>query len=237
VSRDELHAATLYQSAGEELIVASAANADLRQKVIAILSDRMDWGRIGEIEQSLESPESAADLAHATLPTDSFFLLAQFRRRYPEQAAEFGPAGRELDDLVKKNPADTGPERIATDFGVPHPTFADSDALALLIREPFPVSGGFTNRLFGESWESGNLYWARLADEKGYSPAMLNLLVPELTGRMIANISATSIDDWPALMRAMAETGGEFRRGELKARPADLIAGGINTTDREELAR
>ncbi|HXP63710.1 MAG TPA: hypothetical protein VN829_24605, partial [Dongiaceae bacterium] len=70
VSRDELHAATLYQSAGEELIVASAANADLRQKVIAILSDRMDWGRIGEIEQSLESPESAADLAHATLPTD-----------------------------------------------------------------------------------------------------------------------------------------------------------------------
>jgi len=66
---------------------------------------------------------------------------------------------------------------------------------------------------------------------------MLNLLVPDLTGQMIANISATSIDDWPALMRAMRETGEQFRRGELKVRPADLIAGGMDTTNREEVAR
>ena len=77
----------------------------------------------------------------------------------------------------------------------------------------FPASGAFDGRLFGESWESSNLYWARLADEMGYSPAMLNVLVPNLTRRMVANIFATNIDDWPALLRAMEKTGDEFRQG------------------------
>jgi hypothetical protein len=44
---------------------------------------------------------------------------------------------------------------------------------------------------------------------------MLNILVPELTRRMVANISATSIDDWPALLRAMQQTGEEFRQGKI----------------------
>src|SRR5208283_3904975 len=161
-------------------------------------------------------------------PSDLFYLTAEFRRKYSELAPTVGQANQKLDELVHKNPADTSPERLARDFGVPHPTLADSNSLELLTGEPFPVSGGYTNRLFGESWESGNLYWARLADEKGYSPAMLNLLVPDLTGHMVANISATSIDDWPALTRAMRETGEQFRHGELKARPADLVAGGLN---------
>ncbi len=44
---------------------------------------------------------------------------------------------------------------------------------------------------------------------------MLNVLIPELTRQMIANISATSIDDWPALLRAMDETGEQFRQGRI----------------------
>ena len=44
---------------------------------------------------------------------------------------------------------------------------------------------------------------------------MLNVLIPELTRQMIANISATSIDDWPALLRAMDETGEQFRQGKI----------------------
>jgi hypothetical protein len=91
--------------------------------------------------------------------------------------------------------------------------------------------------LFGESWESSNLYWARLADEKGYSPAALNILIPELTGQMVANISATSIDDWPALQRAMQETGEQFRQGKIKARTADLVAGNKNMANGEDATR
>jgi len=237
VSHDEMHAADLYQRAGEELVTASASNADLQQKVIGIFSQRLSWGRLDNFEDALKNPESAADLAQQMPPSDLFYLTAQFRRKYPDQAAAIGQVNQELDALIRKDPADTSPVRIATDFGVPHPTLADTNSLALLAGEPFPVSGGYTNRLFGESWESSNLYWARLADEKGYAPAMLNVLVPELTGQMIANISATSIDDWPALMRAMRETGDEFMQGKMKARTASLVAGNRNMSEGEDITQ
>ncbi len=237
VSRDEMHAAGQYQRAGEELITASANDADLHQRVTGILSQRLSWRRMDEVENALKNPEDASDLARRMLPSDLFYITAEFRRKYPDQAPTVGQANHELNELVHKNPAETNPERLAKDFGVPHPTLADSNSLELLSGEPFPVSGGYTNRLFGESWESGNLYWARLADEKGYSPAMLNILIPELTGQMIQNISATSIDDWPALLRAMRETGEQFRQGKLKGRPADLIAGNENESNGKDATR
>ena len=215
VSRDELHAVDLYQRAGEELIKDSADHPDLRGKVLSIYSERMGWGQVDEMEKSLAHADGAAAVAAQLLPVDTFYLAAEFRRQYPDQVAQWGPANRELDVLARKNPADTSPQRIAKDFGVPHLTMAATDACALLAPEPFPVSGGVASRLFGESWESGNLYWARLADEKGYSPASLNVLIPELTRQMVANISATSIDDWPALVRAMDQTGEQFRQDKI----------------------
>ena len=237
VSQNELHAVTLYQRAGEELMTASVSNAGLRKKVIGVFSQRLSWGRLDEVEDAVNNAETASDLAHRMPPADLFYLTAEFRREYPDEAAGVGPTNQELDSLAKKSSGDTSPERIAQDFGVPHPTLAETNSLALLTGEPFPVSGGYTNRLFGESWESSNLYWARLADEKGFDPPMLNILVPELTGQMIANISATSIDDWPALMRAMRETGEQFLQGKFKARTAALVAGNTNMTDGEDVAR
>ena len=68
--------------------------------------------------------------------------------------------------------------------------------------------------------ESTNLYWARLADELGYSPVMLNRLVPELTRRMTAKIFATDLEDWPAMLRAMRETGEDLRQGKIAPLPA-----------------
>jgi hypothetical protein len=51
------------------------------------------------------------------------------------------------------------------------------------------------------------------------SPESLNLLVPALTRRMVENIFATHLDDWPALLRALRETGMEFREGKLEFLP------------------
>jgi len=79
--------------------------------------------------------------------------------------------------------------------------------------------GSYSSRLFGESWESGNLYWARLADEMGYAPVALNSLVPELTRSTIANIFATDLEDWQAVLRAMQETGEEFRHNKVASLP------------------
>ncbi|MGA2206844.1 MAG: hypothetical protein ABSG10_08935, partial [Terracidiphilus sp.] len=215
VSSDELHAVDLYQRAGEELLRASVDHADLREKVTAIFSDRLGWGQVEEMDHALENEETASALVAQMLPTDTFYLAAEFRRRYPEQTAQWGPANSGLDELARRNPSDTSPQRLARDFGVPHPALAATNACSLLSAEPFPVSGGAASRLFGESWESGNLYWARLADEKGYAPAALNVLIPALTRQMVANISAASIDDWPALLRAMDQTGEEFLQGKF----------------------
>jgi hypothetical protein len=68
-----------------------------------------------------------------------------------------------------------------------------------------------------ESWDSNNLYWARLADEMGYEPSSLNRLVPALTRRMVEKLFATDLEDWPAVLRAERETAEEFRAGKMAA--------------------
>jgi hypothetical protein len=83
--------------------------------------------------------------------------------------------------------------------------------------KPFPAATGFSSRLMAESWDSTNLYWARLADEMNYSPATLNRIVPELTRRLIERIFATDNEDLEAVLRAMRETGEEFRNGKIAA--------------------
>jgi hypothetical protein len=111
---------------------------------------------------------------------------------------------------------------MSRDFGVPHPILAQSYRRELLNTKPFPAYQGYSSRLLAESWDSSNLYWARLADEMGYSPAMLNRLVPELTRRMVEKIFATEFEDWPAILRALHETGAEFRQGKFA--PVEMTA-------------
>jgi hypothetical protein len=220
ITPSELHAAALYQRAGDELLVAASGNPDLHAKVVSILADRVSPERLARIESALNQPQPSAALAADSLPSVTFYLAATYRRQFPGQAAQWGPAGKELDDLIRTDPDDTTPARLARDFGVPHPEMAQSDACDLIDTGLFPVSGGYTSRLFGESWQSTNLYWARLADEMGYSPVALNVLVPQLTRAMIVNIFATNIDDWPALYRAMEQTGEEFKQGRIAVEAA-----------------
>jgi hypothetical protein len=37
---------------------------------------------------------------------------------------------------------------------------------------------------------------------------------------MISNIYATDLDDWPAVLRALRQTGDEFRQGKIAVIPA-----------------
>jgi hypothetical protein len=175
----------------------------------------MSPARLEQVAQSLQQPQSATALIPQMLPADTFFLAAGFRSKFPGDTSPWGNAGHELEALVERDPSHTSLERLAKDFGVPHLQMAQSNTSTLLNMGIFPASGAFDGRLFGESWESTNLYWERLADEMGYSPAMLNVLVPDLTRQMVANVFATNVDDWPALLRAMERTGDEFRQGRI----------------------
>ncbi|HEX4036677.1 MAG TPA: hypothetical protein VHX37_01350 [Acidobacteriaceae bacterium] len=223
VTQQEMHATALYQRAGEELITAAAGNADLRAHVLEILTTAMAPQRLETVRAALLHANQLSDALGTITPAEKFILAAQFRIRYPAQAAASGPASTELDALVRLDPADASVERISQDFGSPHPTLEQTNACSILDMKPLPAFAGAPNRLIGESWESTNLYWARIADEMGYSPTMLNILVPELSRQMVARIFATDLEDWPALLRAMRQTGDAFRQGQIKIAAADAL--------------
>lgn len=210
----ELHAIALYQKAGEELLTASAKDDALRAKVLTLLSGRLLPRRLSQLEQELRTSPADGMLSRM-MPADTFYLAAEFREKYPDDPVVWGSASQELQELCRQHPEQVNWKRLSNDFGTPHPQMAQNYGLELLNVAPMPPFAGYSSRFLAETWDSPNLYWARLADEAGYSPVMLNHLVPELTRRMIERIFATDFEDWPALLRAMHETGTEFREGKL----------------------
>lgn len=214
VSKNELHAVALYQRAGEELLRSAETNSDLRHEAVSILSQRMQVREASWVDQELASGHSS-DAVVLLTPADTFFLASEFRRQHPDDENSLGPAGRELAKLAQEDAADVAWTRISRDFGVPHPILEQTEEPELLNLKPFPAFAGYSSRLMAESWDSNNLYWARLADEMGLPPAILNRIIPELTRQMVAKIFATDFEDRPALLRAMRETGKEFREGKI----------------------
>jgi hypothetical protein len=230
VTPAEMHAAGLYQRAGEELLLRSVEHPDVRQHVLEILSEVLSSKDLGMAEGEMADQAQAAGLLRKVLPAQKFFLEVQYRKLYPADAGAAGAASQELNDLAVKDGEATDPQRIARDFGVPHPTLEQSEACSLVSMRPVAAFGGNPYHLLGESWQSSSLYWARLADEMGYPPVALNLLAPELTRHMVARLFATDLEDWPALTRAMEETGEAFRQGHIRV-------AGITTSGPMETAK
>ena len=98
---------------------------------------------------------------------------------------------------------------------MPHPALAQTYARELLNVKPFPTFLGYSSRLLAESWDSNNLYWARLADEMGYSPVMLNRLVPELTHRMVEQILPHTSKIGPRCSARCGKPERSFARARL----------------------
>ena len=71
-----------------------------------------------------------------------------------------------------------------------------------------------TNSAGGNGTATGTTSWSAATVK-----TMLNRLVPELTYRMVEKIFATDFEDWPAMLRAMRETGEEFRQGKITTLP------------------
>jgi hypothetical protein len=205
-----MHAVALYQRAGEELLNDSAGNPKLRDKVLAILSGRLSPQQLQRVEAARQ-PKDMADVIAVLAPSDTFFLAAEFRQRFPQDIAAAGQTNQSLDQITRQYPDEVSLERISRDFGVPHPTLAQTYSRELINVRTFPAFAGYSYRLFGESWDSGNLYWARFADERGEAPETLNLMAPQLTRMMISKIFASDVEDSPSLVRAMRETGDELQ--------------------------
>ena len=217
-SQDALHAVSLYQQAGEELVEHAATDPSLRPDVGGILADRLSPESMDVVNAELAAGH-ADEAMRRIAPADEFYLTEEFRVKFPERTGVWGAAGAELEALAKRDPSQVDPKVLSHDFGVPHPTITQNYADSLLNLRPFPSVMDYASELLAESWESTNLYWARLADEMGYTPVMLNELAPVLTRRMVEKIFGSDFDDWPALLRAMRETGAEFRKGQVAGVP------------------
>lgn len=226
VTPHELHAVALYQEAGEELLRAASKDQNLRTKVIGILSESMPPQELDSVAAALRSGDANGILSKIP-PADTLYLTAGFRKQYPEDAGRWGAKGKELEALIKQYPSETSWSRLSRDFGVPHPVLTHSYARELLDVQPFPAFEGSASQLFSESWDSTNLYWARLADEAGDPPVALNRLVPMLTRKMATNIFASDLEDWPAVLRAMRQTGQEFLQGQLALPAAPTITSSL----------
>ncbi len=226
VTRNELHAVALYQRGGEELLGKAAKDEKWRESVVGILSDRLLPQRLERFDAALRAGRDDEALVQVA-PSETFYLATEYRRRFHAENRNWGPAGRELDDLLVRYPLETSAERISEDFGVPHPALAESYGRELISMKPMPTFLYYSSRLMGESWDSGNLYWGRLADEMGYSPVMLNVLVPQLTRRMVEQTFASHLEDWSAVLRAMRDTGEEFRLGKIASLPKSGPSAGL----------
>jgi hypothetical protein len=216
VSPAELHAVALYQRAGEELLTASVKDEELRNQVVSILSNRLLPQRSQEFEHDLRLGRIAEVLSRM-MPADTFYLGAECAEKCPDQLGDVGSALREVRQLLREHPEQVNWKRVSHDFGIPHPVTAQNYGLELLNLPSMPPFAGGASRFLAESLDSPNLYWARLVDERGDAPVLLNHLAPELTRAMIEKIFATDFEDWPALLRAMHETGDDFRQGKVGA--------------------
>ena len=165
VTRNELHAVALYQRAGEEILTAAAKDEKLRETVMNILADRMLSERVVRVNEALragtrEGTDPADDSGGNILSGDGIPPTS-----FPENAAPWERRERNWMRWLSSYPAEVSLERLSHDFGVPHPALEQSYSRELLNVKPFPAFMGFPSRLLAETWDSDNLYWARIADE------------------------------------------------------------------------
>jgi len=83
---------------------------------------------------------------------------------------------------------------------------------------------GYSSRIMAESWESGTLYWAALADEVHLPPTQLNLAIPQWTQKTVEKIFATHLEDWPALWRSMRGVAEDVRQKMREQAPGEQKA-------------
>jgi hypothetical protein len=117
----------------------------------------------------------------------------------------------ELQRMAATSPKEINHSAISRAFGTPKPTLANSYEPELLNLRTFPTLMGYSSRVMAESWESNSLYWADLADELSLSPTQLNVRIPEWTRKLVEQIFASHLEDWPAVLKSLRFVGDDVR--------------------------
>jgi hypothetical protein len=207
VSAAQLHWVGLHVRYGRELLAEAALDPALRQEVAATLSTLAAPARTRHVASLLEQG-MVKEAADRVTPSELFLLAREIG---PNRNAESSCVLAELKHLASQSPNDVNYPAISRAFGSPKPTLANSYEPELLNLRTFPTLMGYSSRIMAESWESNTLYWAALADEVGVSPPQLNVRIPEWTRRLVEQIFASHLEDWPAVLKSLHGVGDEVR--------------------------
>jgi hypothetical protein len=207
VTPSQVHWVGLHIRYGRELLAASAIDPALRAQVLESLWKYAPPARTSAVARLLAQGDVTGALDRVT-PSE-FYSMAR------DVAASRNDADScILADLKRAGqaaPQEVNYTAISRAFGSPKPTLANSYEPGLLSLRTFPALMGYSSRIMAESWESNGLYWAALADEVHLSPAWLNVRIPEWTQKLVEQIFASHLEDWPALLKSLRAVGDSVR--------------------------
>jgi hypothetical protein len=220
VTPSQVHWVGLHLLYGRELLAEAASDSQVRQQVVESLSQLASPVRAAEI-QNLLSHGAVKEAAERVTPSELFSLA---RDLAPRRTSDDSCLLSELRRLADASPQEVNYAAISHAFGTPKPTLSNSYEPELLNLRTFPTLMGYSSRIMAESWESNTLYWVALADELSLAPAQLNVRIPEWTRKLVEEIFASHLEDWPALLKSLRQVGDEVRAQSRAAANGDLKA-------------
>jgi hypothetical protein len=202
-----MHWVGLHLRYGRELLAESALDSDLRTQVLASLGTLAAPARTRMVAQLLEQGAVREALDRVT-PSEMYLVAREVgANRSPQSSCLLA----EMKRLAAASPKEVNHAAISRAFGTPKPTLANSYEPELLNLRTFPTLMGYSSRIMAESWESNSLYWAALADELSVSPTQLNVRIPEWTRKLVEQIFASHLEDWPAVLKSLRVVGDDIR--------------------------
>ena len=70
---------------------------------------------------------------------------------------------------------------------------------------------GYSSRIMAESWESNSSTGRRWPTNCSVSPTQLNVRIPEWTRKLVEQIFASHLEDWPAVLKSLRFVGDDVR--------------------------
>jgi hypothetical protein len=207
VQPSQIHWVGLHLRYGRELVAEAALDSDLRPQVVAAIGMLAAPARTRQVAALIEQGAVKEALDRVT-PSELYLLASEVgARRSPESSCLLADMRR----LAGAHPKDVSATAISRAFGSPKPTLSNSYEPELLNLRTFPTLMGYSSRIMAESWESNTLYWAALADELSVPPSQLNVRIPEWTRKLVEQIFASHLEDWPAVLKSLHSVGDDVR--------------------------
>jgi hypothetical protein len=206
ITPPQVHWVGLHLRYGRELLAQAAYDADLRGQVLAALGLFAAPARTASVARLLEEG-SVKDALDRVTPSELFSVA---RELAPKRTGDTSCLLAEM-KLLSESSVGVNYAAISRAFGTPKPTLGNSWEPDLLSLRTFPALMGYSSRIMAESWESNTLYWVALADELSMAPAELNLRIPEWTQKLVEQIFASHLEDWPALLKSLRMVGDDVR--------------------------